>query len=97
VGGLEVALVGVHPAQFSNGLFASWFERYRSVGEPGPSLSALQVVLPTSSFCDHHARQVPRLDQSAHASGLGLPNRAERRAFDRGRSRNRRGPRRHRA
>jgi len=80
LGGVDVGFAAVHPAQFSRGLFAMWFEHYRAVPQAGLKLSALQVVLPDWLFCASHARHMPRLDRPDPALGLTRPNRAKRRS-----------------
>jgi hypothetical protein len=87
--GVDVGFANVHPAQFSRGVFAMWFDHYRAVAPAGLNLSALQVILPDWLFCARHARHMPRLDRPDPALGHIRPNRAERRSRARSNTGNR--------
>ena len=63
-----------------DGLVAAWEERYSMAATTG---DFLQVVPGPSWFCEHHARQVRRLDDP-DAAPAPRANRAQRRARSKG-------------
>lgn len=77
---LDVELVAVDEQHFRDGLVAAWEERYSMAATTG---DFLQVVPGPSWFCEHHARQVRRLDDP-DAAPAPRPNRAQRRARSKG-------------
>lgn len=82
-----VRFVPVHPTQFAAGVMAQWNNVYDTYGPFDLEQRALQM-LPCGAQGLWHSRPVPRLDRATTVLGF-RPNRAERRARDKARSRRR--------
>jgi len=74
----QIGARSVHHQHLSGNLMAGWHWYYRSDGRSGPSLRALQIVLPDGKHCFEHQTTQPKLDNPRHTSYSGM-SRQERR------------------